>query len=624
MCLTPDAETFKSRPLRIRIPASEKASGVTVLIILNAGITLAEPALLHETVLFSNFLIIAGPERRPAGHDDRELVKQLMKRVDIALPLTVGSEDSGMTTAPALPLDEIEDAEITSETPQQASLPSLPGDPLATGEAPLVVEQAASEFHVAWNGARLVKYDRIIPPLALKRDFAATPLSFSLDRDSAFRSVMDLTRPIRSIKRTANALTEMFNLELRQIARQQSAVESKLEQLALPTRVKDSRSVMELTRVEVEDAVSALLQELGARDRRFFAPEGKLARELVDFVFTLETLDKGAVTPRTVRLVVPEDFIDHLKQTLRNALTLDLHEDIYFMNNYLDGVCRKLEAAAGEQIEARVRIDPFRPDEDRIRESILTQLSIGVSSRGELPRFSFLTVFSGGRRWVMPMFMLITILGPTLFGTRDRSEWAPFLIAMFLVGVGYTAVTYNTERIELIGKELENVKHNLASEIKRLLGELQRDKMTMLTGFLTEWKKRVVRRVEDIIKEQAAVNLEVGERERPALQSRLQNLNRRRRKLQETEDQLKIFQKFSKDLEQAGELLVIKMRRVAAGGKPDDPMDRPTSAGEIYAKPDFKASIAGYSSAGYTPQPPRAENLSFEERVKARLAQKNK
>jgi hypothetical protein len=100
---------------------------------------------------------------------------------------------------------------------------------------------------------------------------------------------------------------------------------------------------------------------------------------------------------------------------------------------------------------------------------------------------------------------------------------------LFVAGTAWTYVSWKRQEDDRIGKELERLREGLEGELRKMHGEIQREKLARLSGHPAEVQKSSSREIDRVARQLGQQRLDQLEAERGELRSRLRSLETRAR-----------------------------------------------------------------------------------------------
>lgn len=525
---------IQKSPARVRLPNTQSVRDAFVSVVLDRSRVFSNPALLLRLGAFANLLLIAVPWDYSPSSDDKRFLTHLTKRGEVFIPIA----------APAYE-DDAEDAcaEDSGENGQSRirTCPSwaVQARRLDASQAPAWLQNCGLTTMTQPPGKSYGDLRVVFPPVISIGEPPDMIKGILNGEEERSREALIVSHQTRNIGTTLDAVTERFNMELTYVGRKQSVLQKRSKELEEQSRPRDFRDTADSVQAELDEGISAMIEEITDRNRRQFAPEGDFMRRLSDTVLSLHDLDYGEPTPKAVRLVVPDDFVKHIKQMIKGAVQPQLSSDIHFVREEMKSLQHSLKKILSDSIEQRVNLEMPPPDEQAIWDAVNDHFSIDIRSRGEIPKAGILQALSGGRRWVYPVLIMVMLFSRSLgFGSGGMAALGPWILVLFIVGIVATYLGFKKERQETVAKELVNVREGMLNEAKKLLNEVQREKQARLTNYLNNVKKKTTRTTGQILRSCAEERALIARKAKQSVDDRLMRLKQQTGRLQEIRTQL--------------------------------------------------------------------------------------
>ena len=234
----------------------------------------------------------------------------------------------------------------------------------------------------------------------------------------------------------------------------------------------------------------------------------------------------------TIRLTVHQETLDRLAEATKQALRAKLHEDMIFLSDGIElveeMVSERLESLCGERVPLGLRV----PDEAEIWDVITEMVNVEISYRGEMPKRGFLQRLVAGRRQVYMILMSVSMFGGAFGVSRTSPTIRNLFLVLFLCGVAYTFSSWKREDRERIEKELDRVKDSLSGEVRRILTEVNREKLSRITAYLGDITKEALRKIDAAVRDVTAQHGTKLDQRRLELKTRIKSLEQEKRERQ--------------------------------------------------------------------------------------------
>jgi hypothetical protein len=312
------------------------------------------------------------------------------------------------------------------------------------------------------------------------------------------------------------------------------------------TRVRRQIAQQRLARFQQKGPVAAssapteFLGQLKARVQRQFAefergaserlhelvgyPGGTLSRELDARLNAFSDLELDAKTV-TLTTRVPAAFEQEMTTLVRERVGRHMMADVVAMNDLFrllgQEVERMLADAAGPPVVPRFDF----LTEQRARKLLKGYAVVQSSYRGEMPRPGFGEYFAAVRKYAMILVMGASMFGLSSLVRQYREYTVPLTVMLVLFGTASVVISTRTQRMDLVEREAEAARNSLRPELRRILGDIQKQWQTTFSQHLTEQSASVLEQVDGAFKAHQARRDAGVAPERDRLQRQVQSLD---------------------------------------------------------------------------------------------------
>lgn len=266
----------------------------------------------------------------------------------------------------------------------------------------------------------------------------------------------------------------------------------------------DLRKTADTIRIKFTDELDSLLKAAERDAKAALQADGEANRQLRDASATVAVDDIDQVEGEvSIKLTLAPAAAARLTTAVlglaRQRLATDLRQVTEGLECSVRDAKRAIETATG----ARPAISLELPDEGSLWETISSLARPEIRYRGEMPRATLGARFNAARQVIMGMMILGTILGGAVVLTGDQSSGqnlrtylAAFMIPMLVIGFLWTYVSFRKRETLTLEKEVEKLQDGVLNELRRVLQDLHREQMTILSGTLQKAQRTVQQQLE--------------------------------------------------------------------------------------------------------------------------------
>lgn len=473
-------------PLCLRVAGREGATGLVVSMPERLDLLRESPAVLGRLAQTASLLALAVDDSAPAPAEDRQVVADLCESVEAVLPLLIE------TNAP----------------PQREAW---------------------------WKDRANLGAAQLLPPIQLGPDGDGPLPALLTERRDGVGLALRASRLARRMQSAVDLVAARHEGELRQHATRQQAAVRRAKTVEEAGRERETRQDLDAAKQAIQEELAQLAQTLSENNRRALLPTGTMLSRLKQIVDGLGPEDLAQLPgPRTVKLELGPEFAARIHHEVRRALRDQLHEDLELLHRGFENLRTSLERRLAEACGAAPALELRPVDAEEMKRVLAEMISMELGYKGELPRRTLFQRIGEGRR---PLYMLMMLfsLGGGAIGLRVLRRSALFgagMLLLFVVGFGYTFVTWRREDEDRLAKEADRAREAVWNEVRRLVAEIQREKLSRLSAHLATAARDALKRTDTAARDAADARSRASEQERRELRARLKNLEQRGRDLQ--------------------------------------------------------------------------------------------
>ncbi len=358
------------------------------------------------------------------------------------------------------------------------------------------------------------------------------PLPTCLAPGTALRQGLISCRESRRLKLLVEALSSQYEREVRQANALKVKEERNARSLEDAGRSRDYRGEIDRIRTFFADDLKRVIDQLGETNRNATLPQGAITlglRKMVDAVAPNDIVFEEG--PSNLILRLHQQALDILSSACGDLLRDQLRADIFLLRTSLKETEEQVSQMIMQFSGIPIALNLTLPEEGDLWRKMTEMICLEIRYRGEMPKRNFFNRISEGRRPVFMILMVGSIVGSAFgFNMRARPLMLVFL-AMFIAGFLYTFFSWKREDRARLEKELERVRESLITEIKRLVAEVQREKLSRILAHLDEVRRDIDRRLDSYLRDVQKAETDRNSDERREGRSRQRTQDQRQREL---------------------------------------------------------------------------------------------
>lgn len=479
-----------NNPFAMRLPETGKAKGLRLLIPDSADALLDSPSLLNAIIAQTNFAMVAAPLRYALTREDHEAVEALTGNMRGFWPL--------------LTVDELA---------EEASFPDV----------------GWWEQH---NGA----VNTLVPKLITKHVDASLP-EWLTDTSSSEREQYINSFFARKLSDNLAAIYERYQQQAALLEQRKAKLTSPNSSLTVGV---DRREVDKLKQF-CDDQILTARKDLDAQIQTMALQTSSIAKvieqSLVQIAFSdIHVEPSHSILKLSLQQSFTENFEQNIKQESKRAFKQYYEQAQSHIHTTWEQLNNQLQALAVNKL-AVLDIPLLQTYTDTIGQ----RLEFNLNYRGEMPKRTFMTRLSESRKLIMGLSMATMVLGGVAkagWGVDLRSSVMLLAPIILIGGFIYTYIQWPKEDAEKLEKELDKVRDNLKSEVRRVVSDIQRFIQQQLFELLDTQKRKIQKSLAITIQEHSDASKQQVEAERSKQQQNAQKIDQELRQWQNTQRQL--------------------------------------------------------------------------------------
>lgn len=447
-------ETDSLEPLRVKLSAPSHLNGLCLLVPHSLEALVRKPALLSTLADQADWVFLVGDDQTKLTADQRATIQLVLEHV------------TGL-----------------QNVMQPRPLPAETQTPV-------------DEWWKGWKVSLSLGLVRLGTELLRNR------LSLLTAPPSELRHYLVQTRLLRQLDMCLVLMREECELVQRQLGTRLSLSK---EGLTGPESQPAIRKSADAIRTRFQDEIDSVLKASERETKAALAPDGEINRRLRAAVDAISVDDieqtEGEVTIKlTVAPGTAQRLTDEVLALARERVTAVLRQIEEGIECSVRDARQAVESATGTRAPLQVQL----PDERTVWETIANLSRPELRYRGEMPRPTLASRFSAARSVIMGLMIAGTIAGGivTLGGDQSSSQnvrtlFAAFMLPLMVVGFLWTYVSFRKKENLTLDKEREKLQDGLLAELRRVLGDLQREQMAIVGAALQKAQREMQQQLED-------------------------------------------------------------------------------------------------------------------------------
>lgn len=471
-------------PLKLGLEAPQDQQGLKISMPENLQMLEINPALMSRLAATSSLLLIAGPHDYELSETELELLGDLANSFELVFPIITDTKDT---------------------------LQSKDG----WWDNPSLFKESNRLFNVFIDPAN--------PPLL--------PELFSDSKNELRRSTV-LLNLCKKLLAASDMVCDRQRQEDQQLESRKLNLSRKLKSLDNKARESNIKHEFDAVKSAFQMEISELSDGIIEKNKKATLPSGQLSLDISELINVLTEGDLlKDIASKYIKLSVNDEFLNSLTEKVVSLLRKQLREDMVMIRDGVSLIQNQIEDQLSNFRGAAVSLDLPLPEEDKIRQSVSESVDVTIKYRGELPKRGLAQRLSEGRRPAFMILMGISMFGG-IFGVNRGAMWiSGLMLCLFIGGFIYTFISWKKEDADRIEKELDRIKDTLSGDVKRLINEVQREKLSRLSSYFKDIERKLHKESDDLFRATAKEKDGLLEKEKNDIRGRLKNIDQRIREI---------------------------------------------------------------------------------------------
>lgn len=443
-------DTGSKAGLRLGAEARTGVKNLHVLMPESAQFIQDSPALLTKLMRETNVLMVAAPPHHQLSSVERQILDGLLEEMAGFWPL--------------LPVDELsEDVNI----PEQG-----------------------------WWQLRKTVIN--LEPTLLTTHVDAKLPGFLTDADDELRQALQLLQLSKKYHSACEAVEDRFEQEVRQLTSRKKR-EARKGQSNSPQSNLDNQTQWSSLRNSIGDNINLIsrnIQELN-RKRELNTSTGNASLKQHIDSLTPDDLAKED-SYKQIKLSLSDNYIHELMRFLETTTKQAFKEDSAKLKEAVNEINKK-------SIDQLEKIMGYRPtlshtamDTSTAWDDLNEILSVELRYQGEMPKRGLMDRLSEGRKSAFVILMSASLLGYMGIDMRKSGWLGLIILPVFIGAIVYTFKSWKQEDQARLDKEITRVRDEVLNNARRLMGDVNRQKNTIINHYLDSVKKNWQQQIETL------------------------------------------------------------------------------------------------------------------------------
>lgn len=496
-------------PVRLNIPAPKGVRGLRLIMPKNLDAFEASPNLLTRLLSQSNTMIIAGSIHKELSDGERAHLSDMVESMALILPIVFLDSDM-----------------------EEDQMPKVGW----------------------WQEALFTNAHTVEEPLSIVDQPNEPQHLFIFNDQDKKRAILHESFYARKLGDAIMAVEQMIKGEEKMLDGRKKRASIKAKSGHHDTISQFDRSDQDQVLKVLDQKMQALNKELEKKEKKAFQPNGAVSNIVERTINSLEFADlEQELGAKKVFLHFSDDSTRSIITALKTGYRTVLSQDLVFMRDEINALRRQLEDEIEKVSGQRLSLDVRPPDQTELWKQLEPVFSLNIRYKGEMAKRGFFQRLSEGRRAAFGLLMGVGLVGMMMGNSSMRSS--PLVgIGIFLVFIVTIISSYRSwgqEDAEKIDDEMTKLKDGLTADIKRMLGDVQRERSAFLKAALERVREQVAQVMVDTIQTQRDQKQAAAEKDKKAAEKSMGVLEQRAREIGQMQTSLRSLSQGFKALERS-------------------------------------------------------------------------
>jgi len=445
-------QNASSQELIVGTQSSTGIKGLNILMPDSLAFIQQSPALMTRLVRQTNVLMVAAPPQHSLNQTEQQVINTLMEDMACFIPL--------------LPVDELSD---------DVNLPE----------------------HGWWEQ---VHSPMSLPVQLLTTHVTAQLPRFLTDPRDETRQGLQLVQLSHKYQSACEAIEDQFEDINRQLnARKKREQRKQQADTSSPLDHQQGNTL----RNRINDGYAEITRAMDDVNRKRELIKSEASEQLKSHVESLSIDDmQQEAAYKSIKLSLGGNYQNELMTFVRKTARRDFKNDKTFLHDEIQTLQTELTNTLNKQLGYNPTLNLPAMDEQAIWHDLEQVVAMEIRYQGEMPKRGFFDRIGAGRQALMGLMMAGMVFG-SLY-PNARQTLMVFGIPLFFGGVLYSYFTFPKEERERLDKELKRVREEVLSSARRLISDINRQKITLIRNHLDKAKKDWSEQVDKLLKEAQA------------------------------------------------------------------------------------------------------------------------
>ena len=407
--------------------------------------------------------------------------------------------------------------------------------------------------------------DITLPPKLITTHVEAKLPDFLIDAHDELRQALKLLQISKRYGAACEAVEDRYEQEVKQLNSRLKREGRKSQGDAPAAPVVGQQSIWSQLRNRIGDEVSAALKKVQERNRKLELTTSVFNATLKEHMNSITSDDlEQEESYKQYKLTLGDNYLRDLLHFLRKSIEESLQGDMQKLNESLGEFEQRLYGDLERATGTRMMLTTPEMDLKALQRDLEEILGVEMRYQGEMPKRTIVDRLSEGRRSAFVILMSASLLGYMGIDLRNNGWLGLIILPVFIGGIIYTYRSWKLEDLARMDKELGRVRDEVLSIARRMMSDVNRQKLAKLSEYADSVKRSWQEQVESRGSEWQAREQEESRKQSQQARDRMNKINQQLREWQGVQSQVQQLKSGAQQLQRESERAVKQLATSSA------------------------------------------------------------
>lgn len=326
--------------------------------------------------------------------------------------------------------------------------------------------------------------DITLPPKLITTHIEADLPEFLINSNDQVRQTLKLLQLSKRYSSACDAIEDRFEQEIKQLnSRRKREGRRSQSETRTPVAV-GPQNIWSRLRTQLGDELGSAIKKIQERNRKLELNTSTFNATLKEHLNSISsddlTQEEGY---KQIKLSLGDSYLNDLLVFLRKQLRSSLQGDIAKLAETLAELEQRATTELERETSTRMVLTTPALDEKALWKDLEEILGVEMRYQGEMPKRTIFDRLSEGRRSAFVILMSASLLGYMGIDVRNSGWLGVLILPVFIGGIIYTYRSWKQEDAARLDKELTRVRDEVLNIARRMLSDINRQKIAKLVEY---------------------------------------------------------------------------------------------------------------------------------------------